>query len=339
MKILKPVAGILAMALLFSCSTEDSNPDEEFVQKSNLEIRATATTDATTASEAKLSTASLGKASSDVEISEFFINIRNIELEFAEGFGISGDSSASSDDEDDSLNFDELPSEITTYLEENYPNDAFCQGELEDEDDEDDPYKYEIELQSGTEIYFRSDFSVYATEIDDEGCENEDDDDNEGDDDRYDFEDDFELTGPFELNLSSGVVNVIEVEIPVGEYDEVEFEMDRSENPMSDLYQKSILMRGTVSGIAFEFFHTFSEEFEVDYEDAGQNLIITEDNNNAVVFEFDLVTVFNLVDLSNATDNNGNGIIEISPEDNDGNRELANRIKEAIKDYVDLSDD
>lgn len=338
MKILKPIAGLLGIALLFSCSSDDSNSDSVSVQKSSLEIKATATTDA---SAAKTATASLAKATSDVEISEFLINIKNVELEFAEGFGMSaGDSSGSSSEDDaDHLNFDELPNEILAYLDENYPNDAFCKGELEDEHDEDDPYKYEIELQSGTEIYFRADFSVYATETDDEGCEIDDDDSTEGDDDRYDSEDDFELTGPFELNLSSDVVTVIEVEIPVGEYDEVEFEMERSENPMSDLYQKSILMRGTISGTPFEFFHTFSEEFEVDYEDAGQNLVVTEDNRNSVVFEFDLVTVFSLVDISNATDANGNGTIEISPEDNDGNNELANRIKEAIKDYVDLLDD
>jgi len=62
---------------------------------------------------------------------------------------------------------------------------------------------------------------------------------------------------PFELSLNSDVITVINVEIPVGEYEEVEFEMDRSTNPNSDLFQKSILMRGTISGTEFEFFHTF----------------------------------------------------------------------------------
>jgi hypothetical protein len=98
-----------------------------------------------------------------------------------------------------------------------------------------------------------------------------------------------------------------------------------------------ILMRGIISETEFEFFHTFSEEFEVDFEDAVQNLVITEDNNNTVVFEFDLTSVFNSVDISGASDENG--VIEISPEDNDGNRQLAHRIKNAIKTYVDLLDD
>lgn len=332
MKILKPIAGILGIAMLFSCSSDDSdsNPNMDTVSKSNLEIRAFANTNANSASGAK--------SASDVEVSEFLINIKEIEFEFAEGFGIPGGSSGSSDDDDDDLSFDELPDEIVAYLDENYPNDPFCKGELEDDDDDEDPYRYEIELQSGTEIYFKEDFSVYAIDPDDESCDDDYDDDDE-DEDRFDFDDEFELRGPFELNLSEGEVTVVEVEIPVGEYEEVEFEMERSTDPTSELYQKSILMRGTISGTPFEFYHTFDEEFEVDYEDQGQNLVITEENNNSVAFEFDLVSVFNLVDLSSATDGNGDGTIQISPEDEDGNNQLANRIKNAIKVYVDLLDD
>lgn len=322
MKILKPIAGILAIAFLFSCSSEDSASDMslENVPKSNLEIKATAFSEA--------------KSASDVDISEFFINIKNIEFEFAEGFGIPEGASGSSDDDD--LTFEELPNEIVAYLDENYPNDSFCKGELEEDNDDDDPYKYEIELQSGTEIYFKEDYSIYAIEPDDDGCDIDDEDSNE---DRFDSEDEFELRGPFELNLSAGEVTVVDVEIPVGEYEEVEFEMDRSNDPTSELYQKSILMRGAISGTPFEFYHTFDEDFEVEYEDTGRNLIITEENNNSVVFEFDLVSVFNSIDMSNASDGNANGTIEISPEDNDGNNQLANSIKNAIKYYIDLLDD
>jgi len=330
MKTLKTISGILGLALLFSCSSDDSSTDPNLanVPKSNLEIRAMATTNANTASGAK--------SASDVEVSEFLINIKNIEFEFADGFGIPENGSGSSDDDDDNISFEELPDEIVAYLDENYANDPFCKGELEDDDEDDDPYRYEIELQSGTEIYFTEDFSVYAIDPDDDGCEINDNDD---DDDRFDSEDEFELNGPFELSLNSGEVTVVQVDIPVGEYEEVEFEMERSNNSTSDLYQKSILIRGTISGTPFEFFHTLEEDFEVDYEDVGQNLVITEDNSNSIAFEFDLVSVFNQVDLSNATDGNENGTIEISPEDEDGNRQLANRIKNAIKQYVDLLDD
>jgi hypothetical protein len=328
MNTLKSIMTIMGISFLVSCSSDDSSSDlgQGNTPKSNLEIRATATTN--------LNSANAAKSASDVEISEFLINIKEIEFEYADGFRPAG-GSGSSDGDEDGISFEALPEEIVSYLEKNYPNDPFCKAELEDDDD-DDPYVYEVELQSGTEIYFRGDFSVYAIDPDDDGCEDFEDDD---EDDRFDFDDEFELRGPFELNLSQDVVTVVEVEIPVGEYEEVEFEMERSNDPTSDLYQKSILMRGTISGTPFEFFHTLEEDFEVDYEDQGQNLVITEDNSNSIVFDFDLVAVFNLVDLSGATDDNGNGTIEISPEDNDGNRQLANRIKNAIEQYVDLLDD
>ncbi|MFO7703227.1 MAG: hypothetical protein R6V37_09615, partial [Psychroflexus maritimus] len=146
------------------------------------------------------------------------------------------------------------------------------------------------------------------------------------------------INGPFEIDLTNESTTVVQVEIPVAEYEEVEFEMDRGKDMSSPLYQKSMLMTGTLNGLPFEFYHTFSEDFEIDYEDAGQNLVITEENNNEITFQFDLISVINSVNMNNASDGNGNGVIEISPDDTDGNNQLANQIKNAVKDYVDLID-
>jgi hypothetical protein len=86
------------------------------------------------------------------------------------------------------------------------------------------------------------------------------------------------------------------------------------------------------------FFHTFEEDFEVDYEDEGQNLIIDDSNNNEVTFNFDLNAVVNAVDFSSAADGDGDGTILISPDDNDGNNALANQIKSAIVQFAELLD-
>lgn len=69
-----------------------------------------------------------------------------------------------------------------------------------------------------------------------------------------------------------------------------------------------------------------------------QNLVI---NNNTleVVINFDLKEVLAVVDLSTATDNDGDGVITISPQDEDGNNALAQALKEAIKDQIELMDD
>jgi hypothetical protein len=114
--------------------------------------------------------------------------------------------------------------------------------------------------------------------------------------------------------------------------------MHRNTNASSDLYNKSIQIKGTIGTTPFIFWHNVEEDFEIDYEDAGQNLIIS-DNTATIVFEFDLDAVLANVDLSSANDGNGDGLIEISPNDPDGNQGLANTIKDKIKEYTDLLDD
>lgn len=318
---------LISFALLitscFSDSiTEDANqPVIPEVEEAGLTVRATR---ATTPTPGRLQA-----FNDNVQISSFMINIARIEFEFADGFGEGIYSPSVSDI---MLSFEQLPQAIKDYLEANYPNDPFCKAEMEEEDDE--PYLYEVELVSGTEIYFREDFTIYAIDIDDDGCELDDDEDDEDDD----SDNDFKVFGPFEIDLTNETTTITEINIPIAEYEEVEFEMERSTNPNSPLFQKSILMTGTINGQNFEFYHTFSEDFEVDYEDQGQNLVITEGNNNQVTFQFDLISVVNSVDFSSASDGNENGLIEISPIDADGNNQLAHSLRNAIKVYVDLID-
>src|SRR5690625_7804491 len=87
-----------------------------------------------------------------------------------------------------------------------------------------------------------------------------------------------------------------------------------------------MLLKGEIDGVPFVFWHDFDEEIEVDFEDSDQNLVI--DNNEIdIVINFDLNAVLAMVDLTLATDNDGDGIITISPEDEDGNNDLAEAIK------------
>lgn len=155
----------------------------------------------------------------------------------------------------------------------------------------------------------------------------------------YGSDDDIELKGPFEFDLLSGEsFELVDIRIPNGVYEEIEFEFDKSKNPESELYGKSMQLKGEINGIPFVFWHDFEEEIEIDFEDRGQNLII--DNNQIdILINFDLNAVIAMVDLSTATDNDGNGIITISPRDEDGNNDLAEAIKEAIKDQIELMED
>lgn len=153
---------------------------------------------------------------------------------------------------------------------------------------------------------------------------------------------DIELEGPFVLNLSepNQVFQIATVDVPQGEYEELEFEITKNNNSDDELFQRSVLIEGTVDGIPFQFWHNFEEDLEIDFEDANLPIVI-DSNDESLVINFDLSFLFNtnIIDLSTAVDGNGNGVIEISPSDQDGNTSLASQIKEAMKDAIDLLDD
>ncbi len=330
---MKNLSKILMLSLaisLLACSDDDSVADisNDDGPKSNVTIKATKTFNPT-----------LGRsrAATNLDIDAFYINIRQIEFEYAASSRPGGNYASDDDDDDIYLSFEQIPQQIKDYLQANHPNDPFCKAEMEEDDDE--PYKYEVELVSGLELYFRADFSLYTQEQDDDPCSGHDDSSDDDPSNSYGDDDEFQLAGPFEINLlNEETTTIVNVEIPQGVYEEVEFEMGRSNNPSSVLYQKSIMFTGTLNGTPMTFFHTFEEDFEVDYEDAGQNLVIDASNDNEVTFNFDLNAVVNAVDFSSAADGDGDGTILISPDDNDGNNALANQIKSAIVQFAELLD-
>lgn len=153
----------------------------------------------------------------------------------------------------------------------------------------------------------------------------------------YGDDDDIELSGPFELNLLNGTTEITSLNIPNGVYKEVEFTMAKNRTSGSDMYNRSIEIKGTINGTPFEFWHNVEEDFEIDYEDTNQNIVVN-DGTTSIVFDFDLNAALSTIDFSVATDDDGDGLIEINPNDNDGNQSLANLIKDRIKDSCDLDD-
>jgi hypothetical protein len=127
----------------------------------------------------------------------------------------------------------------------------------------------------------------------------------------------------------------------MGNFEELEFKFDESTDANSDLFGKSVLIQGTIQGKPFIFWHNFEDEVEVDFEDPKFDITVSE-SPQGIVIDFDLSLVFDStmgVDLTQATDNNMDETIEISPLDEDGNNELAQSIRNAIKAHIDLLDD
>ena len=126
-------------------------------------------------------------------------------------------------------------------------------------------------------------------------------------DDQYeDLYKDIELEGPFELDLSNGnlSIDITSTELPNNVYSEIEFDLKKSTNTNSELFGKSIQIKGTLNGKPFVFWHDVDEEFEVDYPNAATNINIDENKLN-IVISFNLTSIFgstSVIDFSTALD-------------------------------------
>ncbi|CAM1359484.1 conserved exported protein of unknown function [Tenacibaculum soleae] len=161
------------------------------------------------------------------------------------------------------------------------------------------------------------------------------------DDGKLDSEDELELKGPFEVDLLSGQVSFLNVVVPVGSYEELEFEFGPSTDNQSELFGKSILIEGKIGVTPFSYSHNFTEKVEVDFEDPKFDIIVSE-VDKGIVIDFNVNQLFdstNGIDLSQAVDGDGDGKIVIDHSDIDGNKALAEAIKQKIIEALDLLDD
>lgn len=151
---------------------------------------------------------------------------------------------------------------------------------------------------------------------------------------------DIELEGPFEVDLMKNgdplsTTIVQNVELPQAAYDEIEFEFRESEDSASDMLGKSILVNGTINGTPFVFWTDEEIEVEIEFE----NDVYLEEAQMAVItVAIDVLALFDPlqggINIAGATDGNDNGIIEIFPEDPDGNEDLADQLWDKLEDII-----
>ncbi|WP_309640987.1 DUF4382 domain-containing protein [Flavobacterium sp.] len=153
----------------------------------------------------------------------------------------------------------------------------------------------------------------------------------DGDNDHnfFNSDDTTELQGPWEFDLLNQTLPVTTLTVPNGTYEEVEFKLSPSLVSTSPIYNKTVEVTGTINGTPFVFWHNLNEKLKIDYEDTDQNLVIANGTYD-LIFNFDLNEIFSHIDLGTAVDGNGNGTIEIGPDDTDGNNGLATQLHEHI---------
>ncbi len=153
--------------------------------------------------------------------------------------------------------------------------------------------------------------------------------------------DEIQFRGPYQIDLldntdalSQTIGNAF---VPDGKYKEMRFKFHKDEDlPASnDLFDKSIYIEGTIDGTPFVFWHDTSENLDV-----GRSTgVLVQGNTVNFTVQFNIsqfLSSLNQIDLSQATDNNNDGLIEIFPNDEDGNQDISDALKDNIKMAADL---
>lgn len=153
-----------------------------------------------------------------------------------------------------------------------------------------------------------------------------------------------ELKGPFLVNLMSPeALNGFSLGtaiIPDAVYEEVEFEFDRCLDVNNkEMNNRSMYITGKINSTPFILWYNDEVEFEISL--ANNTAFSLNGDNVRLFIDFNITQItssLNNLNLSSAVDGNNNGIIEIGPNDLDGNNKLAEKIIEALEESVELDD-
>ena len=153
--------------------------------------------------------------------------------------------------------------------------------------------------------------------------------------------DEIQFRGPYQIDLLNGADALTQTigttVVPDGLYKELRFKFHKDEDlpATDDLFDKSIYIEGTIDGTPFVFWHDTSENLDVGRTTGVE--VIGGTVEFTVTFDLSqFLSSFNQIDLSTATDNNQDGIIEIYPNDGDGNQDIADKLKDNIKATADI---
>lgn len=148
--------------------------------------------------------------------------------------------------------------------------------------------------------------------------------------------------GPYQLDLRTETdavqATIGNANVPNNTYEAVRFKFHKSRNLPANhpLFDRSIYMKGTIDGKPFEMWHDTSENFDIAEKSGG---VTVSDNalNIKIVFNMQQFLASEVsINLSSATDKDGDGLIEINPGSGSDNTTLADQLKRNIKAAAEL---
>jgi hypothetical protein len=155
---------------------------------------------------------------------------------------------------------------------------------------------------------------------------------------------DVKLTGPFLLDLldanKSLSQHITSLAVPNAKYEDIEFNFVKG-LLVGDMKGKTYLINGTINGKNFAIWSDKEVELEMDFIDPKKDFIVNSNQVNLnIKIQLDAIMA-KIVVLANQNlllDKDGDGLIEISTGNDDGNAAIGEQIRNLIENETDLDD-
>ncbi len=155
-------------------------------------------------------------------------------------------------------------------------------------------------------------------------------------------DDDITIYGPFLVDLMNAQdgITIASDQIPNAVYDEIEVDVDVSRDSNEPMItNRSVYISGTMNQVPFTFWYDEDFDFEIELPESQEMTFTGE--SVTVMIEMQLPALLQTLgsSLAGAQDGNGDGTIEISPVDQDGNNDLPEDIMDDIEDALEVEYD
>lgn len=157
-------------------------------------------------------------------------------------------------------------------------------------------------------------------------------------------DDDVKLMGPFLLDLldPNKILSQIitSVNIPNAKYEDIKFKFEKSILP-GEMEGKTYLIKGTIDGKNFTIWSGKDAELEMDFADPIKDFTVTGDAvtlNIKIQLDAIMAKLTTLASQNLLLDTDGDGVIEISTDNDDGHHDIGEQIKSLIEQETNLDD-
>ncbi|MFE3846767.1 hypothetical protein ACFX5D_02140 [Flavobacterium sp. LB3P45] len=155
---------------------------------------------------------------------------------------------------------------------------------------------------------------------------------------------DVKLTGPFLLDLldpDKTLSQVItSVSIPNAKYEEIKFKFQPS-TLAGEMNGKCFMIKGTVDGKSFMVWSTKQVELGMDFADPSKDFTVNGTDislNIKIQLDAIMAKITALAGQGLLTDTDGDGVIEISTDNDDGHHDLGELIRDLLEKQTHLDD-